>query len=389
MRPTFATVLALALLLGACASPVSTPSLTPAIASPPARTVAPTPTDSLVPGPTATRGTGTYASVKLESAALAKNLIDEPAEHSIRVYLPPGYESSRKHYPVVYYLPGYDDTQFGAALPVGMDTLLQQGAVQEMIIVMVPGRNRLGGSFYVNSPVTGNWEDYITQEVVGYIDSTYRTLPRAESRGITGHSMGGFGALNIAMHHPDLFSAVYSLSPGLFDENGLGESQMFTPLQIAQSFLNLQKAILTKPQDQQQKLVLTALGNFTAGYGMAFAPDPQNQPFYFDYPYDDSSGELVRDEAVWNRWEAGYGGIPEEIAQYRDNLLKLNGIVVDYGTNDEYRWIPKGCVYFDEQMTEAGIPHEMAPHDGTHQSALSERVLKHALPYLSAKLAGE
>jgi S-formylglutathione hydrolase FrmB len=341
------------------------------------------------PEPTPTLGIGSVAAVQLESAALAGNLIDEPTGRSITVYLPPGYESSAKRYPVVYYLPGYGDSQISIPLPVGIDKLLQRGVVQEMIIVVVPGRNRLAGSFYVNSPVTGNWEDYIVEEVVGHIDSHYRTLPGAASRGLAGHSMGGFGALNIAMHHPEVFSAVYSLSPGLFDQTGLADSQMFSPLERASAFLGLEEAVLMKPEDQQQKLVLTAMDNFTVGYGMAFAPDPQNPPFFFDYPYSDSDGELVRDEAVWKRWESGFGGIADEIAQYRDNLLSLKGIVVDCGENDEYRWIPKGCVYFDQQMTAAGIPHQMAPHKGTHQSALNERILEHALPFFSETLVGE
>ena len=101
----------------------------------------------------------------------------------------------------------------------------------------------MGGSFYVNSPVTGNWEDFITQDVVGYVDSHFRTLAQAESRGITGHSMGGFGALNIAMHRPDVFSAVYSMSPGLFDENGLQESQMFDNDSLIERFVDYEQAL--------------------------------------------------------------------------------------------------------------------------------------------------
>lgn len=390
MRLIPATLLAVAVLATACAAPAVQPSPIPSpTLPPPSPVVAASPTVMPSPEPTPTLGIGSVAAVQLESAALAGNLIDEPTGRSITVYLPPGYESSAKRYPVVYYLPGYGDSQISIPLPVGIDKLLQRGVVQEMIIVVVPGRNRLAGSFYVNSPVTGNWEDYIVEEVVGHIDSHYRTLPGAASRGLAGHSMGGFGALNIAMHHPEVFSAVYSLSPGLFDQTGLADSQMFSPLERASAFLGLEEAVLMKPEDQQQKLVLTAMDNFTVGYGMAFAPDPQNPPFFFDYPYSDSDGELVRDEAVWKRWESGFGGIADEIAQYRDNLLSLKGIVVDCGENDEYRWIPKGCVYFDQQMTAAGIPHQMAPHKGTHQSALNERILEHALPFFSETLVGE
>jgi S-formylglutathione hydrolase FrmB len=327
--------------------------------------------------------------VKIDSAALAQNLIGEKTEHPINVYLPPTYDTSTKRYPAVYFLPGFEDTTMGISLPGSIDALIQAGTIREMIIVVVPGNNKIGGSFYVNSPVTGNWEDFVVQEVVGYTDSHYRTIAQAGSRGISGHSMGGFGALNIAMLHPDVFGSVYSLSPGLFDENGLANSQMFLHEQVIRDFLDAQKTILAKPEDQQLTSMLSMRDNFTVAYGLAFAPDPQKTPFYFDYPYSETNGNLVRDEMVWKRWNSGFGGIPEEIAQYKDNFLRLKGITVDYGTNDEFVWIPQGCIYFDKQLTAAGIPHEMAVHNGNHQSSLGKRVLEHMLPFFSKLLVGE
>jgi|CXWL01.1.fsa_nt_gi enterochelin esterase-like enzyme len=339
--------------------------------------------------PTATRSTGSFSTVTIESAALAKNLIGEKTERTINIYLPPSYDTSDKHYPVAYFLPGFEDTTMGVSLPRSVDALIEAGTVQEMIIVIVPGNNQLGGSFYVNSPSTGNWEDFVVQEVVGYLDSHYRTIAQSGSRGISGHSMGGFGSLNIAMRYPDVFGAVYSLSPGLFDENGLANSQMFLHERIISNFLEAQKAILVKPEDQQLKSVLFMPDNFTVAYGLAFAPAPQKPPFYFDYPYSESSGKLVRDEMIWERWDSGFGDIPEKIAQYKGNFLRLKGITVDYGTNDEFAWIPQGCIYFDAQLTAAGIPHEMAVHNGNHQSQLGKRVLEHMLPFFSKLLVGE
>jgi len=166
--------------------------------------------------------------IKKSAPSLKNNLVGEAAERAIQVYLPPSYGIQGKRFPVVYYLPGYGDSgMIGFNLPDSMDRLIYDGKLNEMIVVVVNGMNKLGGSFYVNSSVTGNWEDFIAQDVVGYVDGNFRTLAQSESRGITGHSMGGFGALNIAMHRPDVFGAVYSMSPGLFDENGLAESQMF------------------------------------------------------------------------------------------------------------------------------------------------------------------
>jgi S-formylglutathione hydrolase len=346
----------------------------------------------LPPGSTPTKAaigvSGSLNTMTIESVALAKNLIGEKTERTINVYLPPAYDTSTKRYPVVYFLPGFGD-RYMEGSSGDINELIQGGTIQEMIVVVVPGDNQLGGSFYVNSPVTGYWEDFVVQEVVGYVDNHYRTIARVESRGISGHSMGGFGSLNLAMLHPDVFGAVYSLSPGLFDENGLANSQMFLQEQVIHDFLDAQKTILAKPKDQQLALVLSMRDNFTVAYGLAFAPDPQKPPFYFDYPYSESNGKLVRDDMVWKQWNSGFGGILEKVAQYKDDFLRLKGITVDYGTNDEYAWIPQGCIYFDKQLTAAGIPHEMAVHDGDHRSQLGKRVLEHMLPFFSKLLVGE
>jgi hypothetical protein len=270
-----------------------------------------------------------------------------------------------------------------------MDRLVNDEKVNEMIIVVVNGTNKLGGSFYVNSPVTGNWEDFIAQDVVGYVDSHFRTLAQAESRGITGHSMGGFGALNIAMHRPDVFGAVYSMSPGLFNENGLAESQMFASENLINSFVKYESGLSAFPLEEAKNRMFSSPQQFAMSYGFAFAPNPDRHPPYFDYPFAEVGGELIRDDEVWKKWESGYGGIADEAKQYKGNFLKLKGIVVDYGKYDEYNWIPKGCVYFGEQLTTAGIPVKVEAYSGSHQSVLGERIRDYMLPFFSETLKFE
>lgn len=352
----------------------------------PTATLPPAPTATLTPtiAPTATPLPQPFSAIKLESAAIARNIIGTKAEQTIFIYLPPSYNTSTKHYPVVYFLPGYTDGSMKISLPKDADALIAAGSIQEMILVTVPG----GSSFYTNSPITGNWEDFIVQEVVGYVDEHYRTIPTAASRGISGHSMGGFGALNLAMLHPDVFGAVYSISPGLFSETGLADSQMYGDITV-KNFLAGQQEVLAKPQAEQLKAISSTVDYFTVAYGMAFAPNPDNYPFYFDYPYTDVNGELIRDDAIWKRWESGFGGIPDELVQYRDNFLKLNGIVVDYAIQDELSWIPRGCIYFDEQLTAAGIPHELTAFDGNHNNKVAERINKFMLPFFSKLLVSE
>lgn len=323
----------------------------------------------------------------IPAPSLERNLVGEPAKRDIFVYLPPSYGDPNKRFPVVYYLPGYGDSgMIGFNLPDSMNKLIESGKAGEMIVVVAGGTSKFGGSFYVNSPVTGNWEDYIVQDVVGFVDSHYRTLAQAESRGITGHSMGGFGALNIAMHHPNVFGAVYSMSPGLFDENGLEESQMFRSESLIGSFIKYQFQLAGLPLEEAKEKLFLPPDQFTLSYGAAFAPNPDRHPPYFDYPFTEADGQLVRDDAIWKKWESGFGGIVDETMQYQDNLLQLRGIVVDYGNYDEYGWIPKGCVYFGEQLSAAGIPVKVEEYHGSHQSELGVRIRDYMFPFFSTIL---
>jgi enterochelin esterase-like enzyme len=269
---------------------------------------------------------------EIAAPSLNNNIIAEPKLQEINVYLPQSYDDGKKNYPVVYFLPGFGDScsQYGIIFKEEMDKLIAEDKVKEMIIVAVNGRNVMGGSFYVNSPVTGNWEDFVVKDVVNYIDSNYRTIENPASRGICGHSMGGFGTINIAMKHPDVFSMAYSMSPGLFDKDGLSES----PMEWSEDYL-------TRIEDAQK--TGQYIGDFTNAYGAAFAPDDKGKAPYIKYPYKMVNKKLVRDDALWKVWDSGFGGFDEKISKYKENLLKLKGLTIDFGENDEYGWIQKGC----------------------------------------------
>lgn len=331
-----------------------------------------------------------YSTLFIQAPSLRDNQIGESDKRALRVYLPPSYFTTDARYPVIYYLPGFTDTaMLGVSLPNDADALMRQGAIQEMIIVVANGVNRLGGSFYVNSPAIGRWEDFIVSDVVTYVDAHYRTQPHASARAISGHSMGGFGAINIGMRHPDVFSVVYSLSPGLFDPDGLAESQMFSSERAISRFIDYSQRLEALPVEKAERAMLSAPDAFTLAYGLAFAPNVGKHPPYVDYPYSRSGDNLVRDAAIWQTWDAGFGGIPAEIQQYRENLLRLNGLAIDYGSNDAYAWIPKGCAYFGEQLSAASIPHELRMHKGDHESRLGERIRDSMLPFISERLAAD
>jgi enterochelin esterase-like enzyme len=136
-----------------------------------------------------------------------------------RVYLPPDYVTNpRRHYPVLYMLHGAGGnyTEWSDSfLPERADELIRGGEIQPLIVVM-PDDTGEGPTYWANWSNGGpQWADYVIEDVVGAIDQRYRTLPTAASRGIGGLSMGGVGALHIAMRRPDVFGVVGAHSPSI------------------------------------------------------------------------------------------------------------------------------------------------------------------------------
>ena len=152
---------------------------------------------------------------------------------TILVYLPPSYNTpfgQNKRYPVLYLLhgsPGQAHDWFTAGKAnQSADTLIALGKIPELIMVLPDGNGRPGA--------TSEWADsydhrqliesYVVNDVVKYIDSKYRTIPDAEHRAIGGLSMGGFGATNIAVHHPDVFGYVISLGGYYYAEGSIWDN---------------------------------------------------------------------------------------------------------------------------------------------------------------------
>jgi len=351
----------------------------------------PTPTASPTPSPTV--ASLQEFVVTIPAPSLKGNLIGERSEQTAQIYLPPSYDTSALRYPVVYFLPGFGSDTRGHGHYFSMPELpglMKDGSIKEMIMVVPNGANLLGGSFYVNSPVTGNWEDFITQDVVGYIDANYRTIAAPEGRGIAGHSMGGFGALNLAMRHPDLFSSVYGLSSGLFDEKGLSNSQMFDESKKPRLFLERQEQLASLSTEDAILEMIHYEGamRFTLAYGAAFAPNVDLGPPFFVYPYAKEDGEIKRQRLEWQRWEKGLGDWKRKIADNHANLARLSGIVLDYGRLDSFKWITSGSEYVAKQLNQAGIPARLYAFDGDHNNMIQERILEIAMPFFSEVLEG-
>ena len=155
--------------------------------------------------------------IKIHGTALEGNLEGNAVDRDVIVYLPPSYSKDKhRRYPVVYALHGYsigaEQWTHEIHVPETIEGAFAQGA-KEMIVVLPDSKTVHNGSMYSSSLTTGDFEKFISHDVVAYIDAHYRTIPNRESRGLAGHSMGGYGTSRIGMKHPDVFGSLYIMSP--------------------------------------------------------------------------------------------------------------------------------------------------------------------------------
>ncbi len=321
------------------------------------------------------------------SPALEGNLLGDSADQEVHIYLPPSYgKHPERRYPVLYLLHGFlssprdSTTPSPNAPPVQeqMDKLVEQGAIQEFIVVIPNGHNRYGGAFYMNSPVTGGWEDYIVKDLVASVDSTYRTLARAESRGIAGHSMGGFGALRLAMRHPDVFGAVYAMSPcclALEEDLGLDNPAWARVTHITQQ-AQLDEAAAKGMFYSQLIVALSA----------AASPAPGSPPLYFTPPFQEQAGRMVPSEPAYGQWQQAL--VLPRVADYREALLHMRGVAFDVGTADALTHIPVTLRKLSEELKRLGVPHHYEAYEGNHFNHLNERMATRVFPFFSRVLVG-
>ena len=308
----------------------------------------------------------------VHGASLENNRIGESVDRAVAVYLPPSYDKNTQRYPVLYLLHGYTGDERGwmnpsyADLSETMDTLIRKNTIQPMIVVMPNAFNRFGGSFYVNSELSGNWEDFIVRDLVSYVDAHYRTLPAAASRGIAGHSMGGYGALRIGMEHPDVFSVAYGLSACcvMGDDSDFREDVV-----LAQKAKNLKEVVAAGYAPQ-----------FAYALAAAFSPNLHHPPLGVDWPFD-AKGHPVPE--VLARWKANQ--LETITTQYGAGMPRLSALAFDVGDQDTLirseRWL-------DKKMTELGVPHKYFEYGGNHNNRIHERMEKFVLPMMSKELKG-
>lgn len=326
--------------------------------------------------------TGRIESHEITSRSLHGNLLGDDPTKRVLVYLPPRYDASAgaKRYPVLYLLHGiFDEPEvwtehFG--VPGILDRLIAEGVIPPLIVAMPQGGNRLGGGFYRNSPVSGRWADFIAEELVAFLDSTYSTRAEREARAVAGHSMGGYGALHLAMTRPDVFGIAYAMSPCcLAAEEDLGQAN--------EAWVDA--AELERPEEVDRAIeardfyLVASLGVLTA-----FLPDPSNPPFHVRFPFRRERGETVPVEPVYTEFLDAFP--IRRIDEHREALLSLEGLGLDYGIGEQFAHIPEASRAFSRRLAELRIPHILEVYDGDHRERVSERLREVVLPWVARRL---
>lgn len=146
-----------------------------------------------------------------------------------------------------------------------------------MIVVLPDSKTLHNGSMYSSSVTTGDFEQFIARDLVAYIDTHYRTIPDRLSRGLVGHSMGGYGSTRIGMKHADVFGSLYIMSPCCLSPRTAGPVNP-----------ELEKTLeAVKTPADSAKLPFFARAQLASA--AAWSPDPKNPPLYLDLPTKDGA----------------------------------------------------------------------------------------------------
>ena len=328
-----------------------------------------------VPDPVTGAPAALVERIKIHGKALEGNLEGDAVDRDAIVFLPPGYNQNRtRRYPVVYALHGYS---IGAQqwaqeihVPQTIEGAFARGA-HEMIVVLPDSKTVHNGSMYSSSVTTGDFENYVARDVVSYIDAHYRTIASRDSRGLVGHSMGGYGATRIGVKHADVFGSVYIMSPCCLSPRGSGGRGA-----PAGNAANDEALAAVKTPADSAKLPFGLRAQLASA--AAWSPNPKNPPLYLDLPLGDNQ------QAVMAKWAAN--APLAFIDQYVPGLRRYRAIAIDVGDQDGLR-VDAGKLH--DALDQYGIANTFEIYPGTHTSDVAVRFQEHVMPFFSRTLSFE
>ena len=313
---------------------------------------------------------GQVKALRHVSTRLRGNALGDPFERDLYCYLPHGYDADQKRYPVIYFLSGYTGSgrlllnadAFAESMDQRLDRLIASGDMAPAIVVMPDCFTRLGGSQYLNSSAVGRYEDYLIEELVPFVDSSLRTMNGREHRAVTGKSSGGYGAMRVAMRHPDVFGAFGSHSGDCYWEYCFKPDlpKFFMQLEKyggVKAFLTAFDAMPKKTHDATMALMLVAMS-------ACYSPN-EASPTGFDLPFDERTGEIRAD--VWQRW-LQHDPV-EMIPAHADALSSMKAIYLDAGLKDEWN-LHLGARIICARLDAIGVSYVHEEYDDGHMGVV-------------------
>jgi len=307
--------------------------------------------------------------IKVHGLALEGNLEGNAVDREVIVFLPPSYDGEKtRRFPVVYALHGYS---IGAEqwskeihVPQTIEGAFAQGA-RDMIVVLPDSKTVHNGSMYSSSVTTGDFEGFVARDLVSYVDAHYRTIADRASRGLVGHSMGGYGASRIGMKHADLFGALYVMSPCCLSPRGSGASNP-----------ELDKALeaVKTPEDSAKLPFFPRAQLATAA---AWSPNPKNPPLYLDLPTKDGAPQ----PDVLARWAAN--APLAFLDQYVGQLRRYRAIAIDVGDQDR---LQADASKLHDALDRYGVANQFEVYPGTHTSKVADRFQNHVMRFFGRNL---
>ncbi len=307
---------------------------------------------------------------RIDSEALRNNPLGDPAERPVPVYTPPGYDAQgSRRYPALYLLHGYTGDALGVIAGRAWETnavqwidrLIRERRMPPVLLVVVDGWTRLGGSQYVNSIHNGDYATYVTRDVIAHVDTQYRTIAHEGGRAVLGKSSGGFGSMHLVMEYPGIFAAFASHSGDSYFE--YAQTRAFPDVQrtLERHHFNIAsfvEAFEKKPKRSQSEYVAMEILGYTAAYSPR-----SNTAFDLELPFDPQSGELRAD--VFEKWLAFD---PVERVPHRDaELRRLRLRYLDCGRRDEYA-LDIGARIIAERIRELGLDLRHEEFDDDHRN---------------------
>jgi enterochelin esterase-like enzyme len=328
---------------------------------------------------------GTVHRIMVDSAVLKSNRLGDPTNRIVDVYVPHGHDGSGL--PLLVDLVGYTAggpahtawKNFGENVPERLDRLIGDGQMPPVVVAFPDCFTRLGGNQYVDSPVMGNWEQFLISEMLPAVESQFNCGGTGK-RGVFGKSSGGFGALVHAMRHPDVWSAAASHSgdAGFDLLYQAGFPDVLRALaKHNHSIEAWMTAFETKPKlDGKDTMTLMFLAQ-----AASFDPDPNPETFLgLRLPVTNDTCELIPERwENWLKWDPAL-----MVEKHFDAIGKLKAFYLECGTEDQYD-ILYGTRRIHRTLEAKGIAHRYEEFPDNHSGVDYRMDL--SLPYLAEALS--